>query len=172
MSDDEHHITDVSGTGVPIPGDDIDTDQILPACFMTELTFDNMTEYLFYDARRDDDGAFNDHPLNHFEGASVAVVNSTSGGVPDEVDVSIGVKTDSSDFTASVKNVTINGSTPAGGGSLSASDKREYQMYANRDSEGSGNGTLVVQFTARFEGSQNSPSNQDIIDVHSGDMNA
>jgi 3-isopropylmalate/(R)-2-methylmalate dehydratase small subunit len=79
MSDDEHHITDVSGTGVPIPGDDIDTDQILPARFMKEVTFDNMAEYLFYDARRDDDGTFNDHPLNRFEGASVAVVNSNFG---------------------------------------------------------------------------------------------
>jgi predicted ribosomally synthesized peptide with SipW-like signal peptide len=94
------------------------------------------------------------------------------GGVPDEVDVSIGVKTDGPGLTASVENVTINGSAPAGGGSLSASNKREYQVYANRDSEGSGNDTLVVQFTARFEGSQDSPSNQDIIDVHFGDMNA
>jgi len=94
MSD--QHITEVSGTGVPIPGDDIDTDQILPARFMKEVTFDNMADYLFYDARRDDDGgersdgsrassddesdgAFNDHPLNRFEGASIAVVNSNFG---------------------------------------------------------------------------------------------
>lgn len=78
MSDDQH-ITEVSGTGVPIPGDDIDTDQILPAKFMKEVTFDNMADYLFYDARRDDDGEFNDHPLNRFEGASIAVVNSNFG---------------------------------------------------------------------------------------------
>jgi len=69
----------VSGTGVPIPGDDVDTDQILPAKFMKEVTFDNMADYLFYDARRDDDGEFNDHPLNRFEGASIAVVNSNFG---------------------------------------------------------------------------------------------
>ncbi len=78
MSDDQH-ITGVSGTGVPIPGDDVDTDQILPARFMKEVTFDNMADYLFYDARRDDDGEFNDHPLNRFEGASIAVVNSNFG---------------------------------------------------------------------------------------------
>ena len=78
MSEDQH-ITDVSGTGVPIPGDDVDTDQILPAKFMKEVTFDNMADYLFYDARRDDDGEFNDHPLNRFEGASIAVVNSNFG---------------------------------------------------------------------------------------------
>ena len=75
----DQHITDVSGTGVPIPGDDVDTDQILPAKFMKEVTFDNMADYLFYDARRDDDGEFNDHPLNRFEGASIAVVNSNFG---------------------------------------------------------------------------------------------
>jgi len=75
----ENHITGVGGTGVPIPGDDVDTDQILPAKFMKEVTFDNMADYLFYDARRDDDGEFNDHPLNRFEGASIAVVNSNFG---------------------------------------------------------------------------------------------
>jgi len=75
----DNHITEVSGTGVPIPGDDIDTDQILPARFMKEVTFDNMADYLFYDARRDSDGEFNDHPLNHFEGASIAVINSNFG---------------------------------------------------------------------------------------------
>ena len=69
----------VAGTGVPLPGDDVDTDQILPARFMKEVTFQNMADYLFYDARRDDDGEFNDHPLNRFEGASVAVVNSNFG---------------------------------------------------------------------------------------------
>jgi 3-isopropylmalate/(R)-2-methylmalate dehydratase small subunit len=78
MSDDQH-ITAVGGTGVPIPGDDIDTDQILPARFMKEVTFDNMADYLFYDARRDDDGEFNDHPLNRFDGASIAVVNQNFG---------------------------------------------------------------------------------------------
>ena len=78
MSDDQH-ITEVGGSGVPIPGDDVDTDQILPARFMKEVTFDNMADYLFFDARRDDDGAFNDHPLNRFEGANIAVVNQNFG---------------------------------------------------------------------------------------------
>ncbi|WP_436935300.1 3-isopropylmalate dehydratase small subunit [Halovenus marina] len=78
MADDQH-ITGVSGTGVPIPGDDVDTDQILPARFMKEVTFDNMADYLFYDARRDENGEFNDHPLNRFEDASIAVVNQNFG---------------------------------------------------------------------------------------------
>jgi len=75
----ENHITEVGGTGVPIPGDDIDTDQILPARFMKEVTFDNMADYLFYDARREGDGEFNEHPLNRFEGANIAVVNTNFG---------------------------------------------------------------------------------------------
>ena len=81
MSDsaDDQHITAVSGPGVPIPGDDIDTDQILPARFMKEVTFENMADYLFYDARRDDDGGFNDHPLNEYTGANIAVVNTNFG---------------------------------------------------------------------------------------------
>jgi 3-isopropylmalate/(R)-2-methylmalate dehydratase small subunit len=78
MTDDQH-ITDVSGTGVPIPGNDVDTDQILPARFMKEVTFDNMADYLFYDARRDENGEFNDHSLNRFEGANIAVVNKNFG---------------------------------------------------------------------------------------------
>ncbi|PSQ36228.1 3-isopropylmalate dehydratase small subunit [Halobacteriales archaeon QS_9_70_65] len=78
MSDD-HHITEVAGTGVPIPGDDVDTDRILPARFMKEVTFDNMADYLFYDARRDDDGELGDHPLDRFDGANVAVVNANFG---------------------------------------------------------------------------------------------
>ena len=78
MTDDQH-ITEASGTGVPIPGDDIDTDQILPARFMKEVTFDNMANYLFYDARRDENDELNDHPLNRFEGASIAVVNQNIG---------------------------------------------------------------------------------------------
>jgi len=75
---DDQHITAVGGTGVPIPGDDVDTDQILPARFLKEVTFENMADYLFYDARRED-GRLNDHPLNRYEGASVAVVNKNFG---------------------------------------------------------------------------------------------
>ncbi len=80
----ENHITDVSGAGFPIPGDDIDTDQILPAKFMKEVTFDNMADYLFYDARRDDDGEFNNHPLNRFGGAQSPWSTPTSAVAPRE----------------------------------------------------------------------------------------
>ncbi|MFC7175756.1 3-isopropylmalate dehydratase small subunit [Halosegnis marinus] len=69
----------VTGTGVPVRGDDIDTDQIVPARFLKEVTFDDMGEYAFYDARRDDDGSLNDHPFNEYRGARVLVVNDNFG---------------------------------------------------------------------------------------------
>ena len=72
-------VTRVSGTGVPVRGDDIDTDRIIPARFMKEVTFENMGQYAFYDARRDDEGGFNDHPFNRFEGADILVVNENFG---------------------------------------------------------------------------------------------
>jgi 3-isopropylmalate/(R)-2-methylmalate dehydratase small subunit len=72
-------VTAVSGTAVPVRGNDIDTDQIVPARFLKEVTFDNMGEYAFYDVRRDDDGTLNDHPFNRYTNASILVVNQNFG---------------------------------------------------------------------------------------------
>ncbi|MDZ7745541.1 MAG: 3-isopropylmalate dehydratase small subunit [Halobacteriales archaeon] len=72
-------ITRVTGTGIPVRGDDIDTDQIVPARFLKEITFDDMGEYAFYDARRDDEGNLNDHPFNEYLGANILVVNDNFG---------------------------------------------------------------------------------------------
>jgi 3-isopropylmalate/(R)-2-methylmalate dehydratase small subunit len=72
-------ITRATGTGVPVRGNDIDTDQILPARFLKEVTFDRMGEFAFYDQRRDNDGEFNDHPFNEYEGAGILVVNKNFG---------------------------------------------------------------------------------------------
>jgi 3-isopropylmalate/(R)-2-methylmalate dehydratase small subunit len=72
-------VTHVSGPGVPVRGNDIDTDQIIPARFMKEVTFDNMGDYAFYDARRDDDGNLNDHAINHYPNGEIMVVNQNFG---------------------------------------------------------------------------------------------
>jgi 3-isopropylmalate/(R)-2-methylmalate dehydratase small subunit len=69
----------VAGTGVPVRGNDIDTDQIMPARFMKEVSFENMGEHVFHDARRNDDGSLNDHPFNEYTGASILVVNKNFG---------------------------------------------------------------------------------------------
>ena len=76
---DTMEIRRVAGTGVPLRGNDVDTDQIMPARFMKEVTFENMGKYVFYDARRDDDGNPNDHPFNEYKGAKILVVNKNFG---------------------------------------------------------------------------------------------
>ena len=40
-------IEKISGSAVYVPGDDIDTDRIIPARFMKCVTFDGLGEYLF-----------------------------------------------------------------------------------------------------------------------------
>ncbi len=74
-------IKTVTGRGVPIPGDDIDTDRIIPARYMKCVTFDELGEFLFYDARRSGDGEFNQHPLNdpRFRGATIMLAGNNFG---------------------------------------------------------------------------------------------
>jgi len=79
VTDESKTVTSVTGPAVPVHGNDIDTDQIVPARFLKEVTFDNMGEYAFYDVRRDDDGSLNDHPFNRYTNASILVVNENFG---------------------------------------------------------------------------------------------
>ena len=57
-------ITSVAGTAVHVPGNDIDTDRIIPARFMKCVTFDGLGEYFFYDVRKTPEGEDKEHPLN------------------------------------------------------------------------------------------------------------
>ena len=84
MSDATEEIPEVDyveGTGVPIRGNDIDTDQIIPARFMKVVTFDGLGEFAFFDLRFDDDDNEKDHPLNEerFQDANLMVVNNNFG---------------------------------------------------------------------------------------------
>ena len=54
----------VKGQGVYVPGNDIDTDRIIPARFMKCITFIGLGEYLFYDVRHEENGEKKDHSLN------------------------------------------------------------------------------------------------------------
>ncbi len=74
-------ITHVRGRAVPVPGDDIDTDRIIPARFMKCVTFDGLGEFMFYDVRRNEDGSDRQHPLNDpcFAGASILVSGNNFG---------------------------------------------------------------------------------------------
>jgi 3-isopropylmalate/(R)-2-methylmalate dehydratase small subunit len=71
----------VSGPGIPVRGNDIDTDQIIPARFMKVVTFDGLGQFSFFDQRFDDDDNEKDHPMNEdrFRDASVMVVNANFG---------------------------------------------------------------------------------------------
>jgi 3-isopropylmalate/(R)-2-methylmalate dehydratase small subunit len=66
-------ITSVSGRAVYVPGNDIDTDRIIPARFMKCVTFDGLGKFLFYDVRKNADGSDKAHPLNEarFKGATI-----------------------------------------------------------------------------------------------------
>ncbi|MGF1452284.1 MAG: 3-isopropylmalate dehydratase small subunit [Opitutales bacterium] len=74
-------ITSAQGCLVPIPGDDVDTDRIIPARFMKCVTFDGLGPYAFYDVRFHEDGTPKAHPLNEarFEGATLMLVGSNFG---------------------------------------------------------------------------------------------
>ncbi len=74
-------IKEVIGTGVYVPGDDIDTDRIIPARFMKCITFDGLGDYLFYDVRFDDQGEPREHSLNDpaFQKASILISGSNFG---------------------------------------------------------------------------------------------
>jgi 3-isopropylmalate/(R)-2-methylmalate dehydratase small subunit len=75
-------ITGVSGRGLPLRGDDIDTDRIMPARFLRAITFDGLENHVFEDDRKGG-GAhpFNRHPfdVSSFQGASILVVNANFG---------------------------------------------------------------------------------------------
>ena len=71
----------ISGTAVPIRGNDIDTDRIIPARYLKEPTFARMGNYPFFDERFDSSGKKKDHPLNdpEYRGASLLFVNKNFG---------------------------------------------------------------------------------------------
>ena len=71
----------VTGTGIPVRGNDIDTDQITPARYLKVVTFKGLGEAVFRDQRFDDDGEPKDHPFNEeqYQDANVLVVNANFG---------------------------------------------------------------------------------------------
>ena len=74
-------IRSVKGRGVCVPGNDIDTDRIIPARFMKCVTFDGLGEFLFHDVRKNADGTDKPHPLNdpRFKGATILLSGANFG---------------------------------------------------------------------------------------------
>src|SRR3954465_2441528 len=75
-------ITSVTGRAVPVVGNDIDTDRIIPARFMKCVTFDGLGEFLFYDGRKaPTTGQTTNHALNdpRFNGGTILLSGANFG---------------------------------------------------------------------------------------------
>jgi 3-isopropylmalate/(R)-2-methylmalate dehydratase small subunit len=71
----------IEGTALPFPGDDIDTDRIIPARFLVSVTFEGLERHVFEDDRMARAGSPSPHPFDDpaFAGASILVVNRNFG---------------------------------------------------------------------------------------------
>ena len=71
------NITSVSGRGLPVRGNDIDTDRIMPARFLVSVSFEGLEHHVFEDDRKAD----RSHPFDdpRYRGASILVVNGNFG---------------------------------------------------------------------------------------------
>ena len=70
-------IQQVEGRAIPVRGNDIDTDRIIPARYLRAITFDGLGEYAFEDDRKSNP----DHPFDdpRYQGASVLIANGNFG---------------------------------------------------------------------------------------------
>jgi len=71
-------ITTVSGRALPLRGNELDTDRIMPARFLKAVTFEGLEKHVFEDDRKDNRHV---HPFNNpaYQGASILVVNENFG---------------------------------------------------------------------------------------------
>jgi 3-isopropylmalate/(R)-2-methylmalate dehydratase small subunit len=74
-------IMKVSGRAIPMRGNDIDTDRIVPARFLRAITFEGMEAHLFEDDRKMGTPGHNRHPFDvpAYQGASILLVNANFG---------------------------------------------------------------------------------------------
>ena len=69
-------ITHVSGRAIPLRGNDIDTDRIIPARYLKAVSFEGLEAHVFADDRSDPAPAFNQP---QYRGAKVLLVNRNFG---------------------------------------------------------------------------------------------
>ena len=67
----------ITGRAISLPGNDIDTDRIIPARFLKCITFEGLEAHVFEDDRRQ----MPDHPFNQarYQGATILVVGQNFG---------------------------------------------------------------------------------------------
>lgn len=71
-------VKQISGNAVPLIGNDIDTDRIIPARYLKAVTFDGLGEAVFIDDRKALNG---EHPFDqiHYQGAKILIANRNFG---------------------------------------------------------------------------------------------
>jgi 3-isopropylmalate/(R)-2-methylmalate dehydratase small subunit len=74
-------IVSITGRALPLIGDDIDTDRIMPARHLRAITFDGLERHLFEDDRAHASAQGSVHPIDdpRFADASMMVVNRNFG---------------------------------------------------------------------------------------------
>lgn len=70
-------IARIAGRGLPLRGDNIDTDRIIPARFLRSVSFEGLEHHLFEDDVRQDPAHATADP--RFAGATILVVNANFG---------------------------------------------------------------------------------------------
>lgn len=71
-------VKQIVGRGIPLTGNDIDTDRIIPARFLRAVTFDGLGEQVFVDDRSQLQGK-HVFDLPQYQGAKILVVNGNFG---------------------------------------------------------------------------------------------
>ena len=81
MKSSRKKIETVKGKALTLRGNDIDTDRIIPARFLKEISFVRMGEYPFFDERFTSGGEKKNHPFNDpdRQEAEILVVNENFG---------------------------------------------------------------------------------------------
>ena len=75
-------IREISGRALPLRGDDIDTDRIIPARFLRSVSFEGLQDHLFEDDRIQADAqAPGTHPVSNpaYAGSAILLVNANFG---------------------------------------------------------------------------------------------
>ena len=75
-------IREIRGTALPLRGDSIDTDRIIPARFLRSVSFDGLQDHLFEDDRIQADAqAPGAHPVSNpaYAGSAILLVNANFG---------------------------------------------------------------------------------------------